>query len=186
MTPILTTQALWCLIIGASPWLAALSWHDVKHRRLPNSLTLSLAAAALVFRFGFGHLPLFLDGLLGGLAAIIFLLLPFLLGGAGGGDVKMIMASGCLCGLEGTMFMLFITSAVGFLLAVVMLFAGRADASRLKHWGRCIFDWRYDRKAGREALPPKTDERVRLPFGVAIALGTWLTLALGLCIQSAQ
>jgi prepilin signal peptidase PulO-like enzyme (type II secretory pathway) len=92
----------------------------------------------------------------------------------------MFLATGCICGLGGAAILLFITSAVGFLLAVVMLIAGRADASRLKHWGRCIFDWRYDRKAGREALPPKTDERVRLPFGVAIAIGTWLTLALAL------
>jgi len=181
MTPILTTQALWCLIIGASPWLAALSWHDVKHRRLPNSLTLSLAAAALVFRFGYGGLPLLIDGALGGVAAVLFLLLPFLLRGAGGGDVKMFLGTGCICGLADTAIMLFITSAVGFVLAVVMLIAGRADASRLKHWVRCIFDWRYDRKAGREALPPKSDERVRLPFGVAIAIGTWLTLAIAIC-----
>ena len=180
MTPTLTTQALWCLLIGATPWLAALCWSDVKRRRLPNSLTLSLTAAALVFRFGYGDLPLLLDGVMGGVAAFLFLLLPFLLRGAGGGDVKMFLATGCICGLGGAAILLFITSAVGFLLAVVMLIAGRADASRLKHWGRCIFDWRYDRKAGREALPPKTDERVRLPFGVAIAIGTWLTLALAL------
>ena len=110
----------------------------------------------------------------------LFLLIPFLLGGAGGGDLKMLMAAGCLCGLRRVPLLLFSTAAAGFVMAVVMLLAGKADASRLKHWARCIFDWRYDRKAGRENLPPKSDEKVRLPFGVAIAIGTWLTLGLEL------
>jgi prepilin peptidase CpaA len=166
------------LFILTTPWLAALCWQDCKYRRLPNILTLGMAAGALVWRFGYGRLPLFLDGVYGGLAAGLFLLIPFLLRGAGGGDVKMLMAVGCLGGLHRIPMLLFCTSAAGFVMAVVMLVGGKVDGSRLKHWARCIFDWRYDRKAGRENLPPKTDERVRLPFGVAIAIGTWITLGL--------
>jgi len=171
------------LLCVTTPWLAALCWYDCKYRRLPNLLTLGMVGCALVWRFGFGHLPLFRDGLYGGLAAGLFLLIPFLLGGAGGGDLKMLMAAGCLCGLRRVPLLLFSTAAAGFAMAVVMLLAGRADASRLKHWARCIFDWRYDRKAGRENLPPKSDEKVRLPFGVAIAIGTWLTLGLELWMR---
>ena len=71
--------------------------------------------------------------------------------------------------------MLFI-SLTGLLLGLVMLAFGRVRSSRLKHWLRVIFDWRYDRKKGAENLPPKNDEKERVPFGVAIALGTVFTL----------
>jgi prepilin signal peptidase PulO-like enzyme (type II secretory pathway) len=54
----------------------------------------------------------------------------------------------------------------------------KVTAARLKHFFRSVFDWRYDRAAGRAAIPPKTDERARVPFGIAIALGTWATLVL--------
>ena len=164
------------MLILVTPWLMVLCWYDCKYRRLPNYLTLGMAVGALVWRLGYGRMPLFADGVAGGLAAGLFLLIPFLLGGAGGGDLKMLTAVGCLGGLHRIPLLLFNTSGIGFVLAVGMLVAGKADGSRLKHWARCVFDWRYDRKAGREALPSKTDERVRLPFGVAIAIGFWLTL----------
>ena len=34
----------------------------------------------------------------------------------------------------------------------------------------------YDREEGRKNLPPKNKEAVRIPFGVAIAAGTWCGL----------
>ncbi|MBQ6470835.1 MAG: prepilin peptidase [Victivallales bacterium] len=176
-SPRFSVKSLLFMAITATPWLGVLCWYDCKYRRLPNVLTLGMLAAALVWRFGYGRMPLFMDGLLGGLAAGLFLLIPFLLRGAGGGDVKMLCAAGCICGLRRIPMLLFCTSAAGFVLAAAMLLVGKVDGSRLKHWVRCVFDWRYDRQAGREALPAKTDERVRLPFGVAIALGLWITLA---------
>ena len=172
------------MVIVASPWLGLLCWQDCKCRRLPNYLTLTFAAAALAWRLGYGRLPMFMDGVYGGLAAALFLLIPFLLRGAGGGDLKMLFAAGCFCGLHWIPLLLFCTSAAGFVMAVGMLVAGKADASRIKHWFRCIFDWRYDREAGREALPPKTDEKVRLPFGVAIAAGMWITLIMELLARA--
>ena len=163
-------------MLCTAPWLVALCVYDCRERRLPNALTLTLGAAALVWRLGYGGGMMLVDGLVGGLIGALFLLVPFLLGGAGAGDVKMLAAVGCCVGLARSALVLFYTSLAGCLMAVVMLVAGRVDASRCKHWLRCLFDWRYDRKAGRAKLPPKSDERVRLPFGIAIASGVWLTL----------
>ena len=74
--------------------------------------------------------------------------------------------------------MILFTSLAGLALMLVLLLVGLADARRLKHVLRSVFDWRYDRAAGRAALPPKSSERCRVPFGVAIAAGTWITLVL--------
>ena len=83
-----------------------------------------------------------------------------------------------LVGFPAVFPMLFLTSLVGLVLGVVMQLSGRLDSSRLKHFLRCIFDWRYDRAEGRKNLPDRENEKVRIPFGVAISVGIWATLFL--------
>lgn len=159
-----------------SAWLLVLCVQDWRTRRLSNWLTLGGAAAGLAWRLGAG-LPALWDGVAGGLLCAALLLLPFLLHAAGGGDVKMLFAVGCFFGKGRAMELLLCISLAGLLLAPVMVLVGKTSGGRLKHWLRCVFDWRYDRAAGRAALPPADDERYRVPFGIAIAAGTWATLA---------
>jgi len=170
-------------IVALSIWLAVLCYQDCRYRRLPNALTFGGAAVALVWRLGFGGLPTVTDGLLGGMVCGLFLLLPFILHAAGGGDVKMLFAVGCATGLGRTAEVILFTSLSGLALMLVLLIAGSVDARRLKHFLRTVFDWRYDRKAGAAALPPRSHEKSRVPFGVAIALGVWLTLAFDAVIR---
>ncbi|MBQ7208179.1 MAG: prepilin peptidase [Lentisphaeria bacterium] len=164
------------ILAVVTPWLAYLCWSDVRTRRLPNLGTLGMLGCALIWRLAYGGVPLFMNGLVGGALCGAFLLLPFLLRGAGGGDVKMIAAAGAVLGVQRIALMLFATSLAGFVLALVMLCCRRADPARLKHYFLCLFWWRYDRAAGRAALPPKDSERARIPFGAAIAAGVWLAL----------
>ncbi len=152
-------------------WAGFLSWSDCRTRRLPNAWTLGGAAAALVFRLGYGGVPLLVDGFAAACVAGGFLLVPFLLRGAGGGDVKMLFAAGAVVGWGGLFTLLWTTSLAGVVMAVVMLAAGELDPARLKHSARCAFDWRYDRAAGAAALPPKDSARFRVPFSVPIAAG---------------
>jgi Flp pilus assembly protein, protease CpaA len=151
-------------------WLAALCRSDIRHRRLPNALTLGGAAAALALRAVSGWAPL-QDGLAGGLLCAAFLLVPFFLNAAGGGDVKMLFACGCISGLRLAPLLIAFTAFAGFLLAFAMIIAKRANPARLKHAARCAFDISYDRAAGRAALPPRDSEKCRVPFALAIAAG---------------
>lgn len=166
--------------IFISLWLAILCYQDCRHRVLPNVLTCGGALMALAVRYGAGGWAAGNAGLLGGLACGLFLLLPFCLHAAGGGDVKMLFAVGCVTGLRLAPAVILFTSLAGLVLVVVMLLVGLADGGRLKHYLRCAFDWRYDRVAGRATLPPRDSERARVPFGVAIAVGTWMALILDL------
>jgi len=165
------------VLVAASPWLACLCRSDWKTRRLPNRLTLGGLVVALVFRLGFGGVA-FLDGLGGMLVCGAFLLLPVLLRAAGSGDLKMIAACGAVAGFSDCLNFLLAMSLCGLALVIVMLATRAADGARLKHYARSLFDWRYDRAAGRAALPPKEAESVRVPFGIAIAAGLWLVLLL--------
>ncbi len=162
-----------CII---TPILAILCWKDCKYRQLPNVLTFGLAALCLIWRFWQEGVPGLIDGLLGGIVCALFLLIPFLMKGAGGGDLKMLFATGIVTGLRLCFAELLFVSLSGLALGLIMMIFGWVSSNRLKHYLRSVFDWRYDRKAGKAVLPEKNDERSRVPFGVAIAAGTIITL----------
>ena len=163
-------------LAGAVVWAACLSWQDCRTRRLPNVWTVGGAAAALVFRLGYGGWPYAVDGFAAAAVAGAFLLVPFLLKGAGGGDVKMLFAAGAVVGWARLFTLLWATSLAGVAMAAGMLLLGRLEGARLTHALRCAFDWRYDRQAGAAALPPKDAARYRVPFSVPIAVGLLVAL----------
>jgi prepilin peptidase CpaA len=107
-----------------------------------------------------------------------FMLVPYLLRGAGGGDVKMLVAAGAIAGWSQVIYLLWYTSLCGIILAVAMVMMRQLETARVRHYVRCLVDIRYDRCAGAAELPPPTDARVRIPFGLAIAAGLLLTVSL--------
>ena len=141
MIPILTI----CIV---TPLFVILCYKDCKYRLLPDTYTISMAVLGLIWRFVFGGIPGFIDGLLGGLACALFLLIPFLMKGAGGGDLKMIFAAGIFTGFRFCCAEMLFVSLAGLFLGLVMLIFGKVNAARLKHFLRTVFDWRYDRKTG--------------------------------------
>ena len=160
------------------PWLAALCVMDGRSRRLPNALTLGGLAVALAVDFGEGGGGGLLDGLEAAGLCVLFLLLPFLVRAAGAGDLKMLAACGAFVGARQVLPLLLAVSFAGFFVALVMLAARKVGAARMKHAFRSLFDWRYDRAAGKAALPPREDEKGRVPFALAIAAGTAAVMAM--------
>jgi leader peptidase (prepilin peptidase)/N-methyltransferase len=81
-------------------WLAALSCHDLRHRRLPNLLTLPGAAAILLGGALAGRGSAALAGALAlaGLYLLVHLAVPT---GMGAGDVKLAIGVGALAGCFG-------------------------------------------------------------------------------------
>ena len=159
-----------------TPWLIALCVSDVRRRTLPNKLTLGGLAVGLALMAGLGGWSGFLDALAAAGCGVLFLILPFLLRAAGAGDVKMLAACAAFVGMAQLPFFLMAVSFAGLFVALVMIAMKQVSAARLKHAFRTLFDWRYDRKAGKAAISKQDDERARVPFGCAIAIGTWATL----------
>jgi leader peptidase (prepilin peptidase)/N-methyltransferase len=81
-------------------WAAALTVSDVRHRRLPNTLTLSGAIAILAVAAWCGRGMPALAGALGlaGLYLVVHLVIP---AGLGAGDVKLALGLGGLTGAFG-------------------------------------------------------------------------------------
>lgn len=169
------------LIFRASiltPWLGYLCVSDAKFRRLPNWATLGGLAMGLCVQAGFFGWNGLQSGLCSAGIAVLFLLIPFFLRASGAGDVKMLAAAAAFLPVGEMPLFLMAVSFAGVFVAIAMLLTRKVTAARLKHAFRSIFDWRYDRKAGAAAIPKKDDERARVPFGIAIAIGTWFTLGM--------
>ena len=88
--------------LALTVWIA---WGDVKTRRIPNYLTLGTAVAGLAYNFMSHGLNGLADGFLGMLLGFACLILPYLWGGMGAGDVKALAALGAWLGPKLTVFL---------------------------------------------------------------------------------
>jgi prepilin peptidase CpaA len=162
--------SLFCALIGAG--------YDVKSRRIPNAFTLPAMVFGLLLHFAFGGWRQLGLAVAGGLLCGVIFLLFHLAGGMGGGDVKLITAVGCNAGLSLVGPLLILTSLAGGVMAVGLALYHR----RLKQTMFNIYTLVVHH--GTRGLAPHPDfnldhaEALRLPYAVAIAAGS----ALSLCV----
>jgi prepilin peptidase CpaA len=71
---------------------------DLRTRRIPNVLTFGAALAGLLYQFVSGGIDGLGHAALGWLVGAVIFILPFALGGLGGGDVKLLAALGAWLG----------------------------------------------------------------------------------------
>lgn len=155
--------------------LALCAYWDIRYRRIPNWATLPGVA------LGLGMNGLFLGwqgmkssglGLLIGFGALVVL---FVLGWMGGGDVKLMAAVGALLGYPLVVSALFYSLIVGVVIGVAMLIWNRKTLRTFRNL-LFIIGSRVTK------LVPKQDvdreEAQKIPFGLAIVLGTlWAIIA---------
>ncbi len=157
------------LVIGAG--LAA-TIVDVRARRVPNVLTMGVAAAGLMLATaGLGDVTL--GGALKGLALGLALLLPaHVIGATGAGDVKLLAAFGALLG-PSDVFGTFVRAAIiGGVLAVgVALWRGRL---RQTLYGTAMLVMTRNRAA--VAAIEHSAANNRFPYAPALASGAALVV----------
>lgn len=168
------------LLIGALCIAAVGAARDVRGGRIPNWLTYGGLVSALVVRSLVAEWP----GLKGGLIGIvvgggIFYLL-FLVGGMGGGDVKLMAAVGAWAGADQTVVVLIATAIAGGILAVGYMIFHRRVRRTLLNTLELI---RHHLSSGLQphpALNIREPGTMRVPYGVAIAIGA--LYCLGQCV----
>ena len=144
---------LWIAVLVGSAAIV----EDLRRRQIPNWIPLAALAGGIVCHFlksGWWGLG---TAALGAAAGFGVFLVFYLLGGMGGGDIKLMAGFGALLGAGRLVQAAFWTAIIGALLASIVLGVG---------WLRS--------RMGTGA--PKTGLPRTIPYAPAIALGVWMVL----------
>jgi prepilin peptidase CpaA len=168
------------VVVLAGSLVAAIT--DVWKFKVHNLLTIPLFASGLFYRAVVGGWPQFLDGLYGGLFGFGILLMLYLLGGMGAGDVKFMAAVGAWLGFSFTIIVFLAASLAAGIYAVVLLVA---FGNLRETWANLQIIWHRITALGRvlgaedrvETEIQREDRRRRLiPFTAMVAVGILATL----------
>jgi prepilin peptidase CpaA len=152
---------------------------DIRTRRIPNYLSgLGIVAGGALNAYYFGG-----DGLLTSAAGLVVtmaaLLVPFALGGLGGGDVKMMGAVGALVGLQTALPALL----AGLMFGGVIMAIHLARLGRLRQTVATVGTMATSSVLGGSLEPLRVSATqpgvITLPYSVPLGLGTLVVLALG-------
>lgn len=164
---------------------------DVKKNKIPNFLTFPLIIMGLVLNIimdGFSGLIFSLNGFAFGLA-IFFI--PFAMGLMGAGDVKLMAAVGSFMGFKFTVMSTLYTAAAGLIVAIGYLIYKKKVFSYFRKYlvsiirvilininfkDNSTLENKLKRYAYYNAAPNDTNEKLYVPYGLAIALGTLFVL----------
>ena len=110
---------------------AAVVMDDILHRHISNRLCATLLAMGLLSSGIAGGWHGAADGLFGAALGFVVFLIPYGLGGLGGGDVKLMGGFGALTGLQGILPALVLVSVAGVATSVLFLLWSRLRARPL-------------------------------------------------------
>jgi prepilin peptidase CpaA len=166
--------------------LLAAAWHDIRSYRIPNKLVFGGTMIALVFNaiappeMGGLGIPDSLAGLAVGLVALLPL---YLLRVMGAGDVKLMGMVGAFLGAQGTTAALMCVLLSGGILALCVALYQRKLLKllqKLKVMAYLVLvSASLPGSSLKESLAVSGSESIgKLPYGVAIAVGTTVFLAM--------
>ena len=151
--------------------------HDARTRRIPNKLTGPALLAGLLLHFAFGGWRGMGMAALAALIAFTVFVIFFLAGGMGAGDVKLMTAVACLAGNHFVIELLVTTAIAGGVMAVAMALARGRFRQTLGNVAALISHHRQSGLRPHPELNVRSQQSLRLPYGLAIAAGCLFTLA---------
>lgn len=151
---------------------------DLRTHRIPNWLTFPALALGLVWNLVVGGPAGLGTALLGVLVGAGLFLIPYVLGGMGPGDVKLMGVVGAFMGPGGALWAALFAGVAGGVLAIMWaVLHGRVSGVLARTGGLvgAVLDPR--RRAAQGGLPSLEREGAwSIPYGVAIAFGVALSL----------
>jgi len=146
--------------------------NDVRTGRIPNRLTYGGLVAAFAVRYVESGWPGLKDGLLGLLVAGGIFYLLFLVQAMGGGDMKLMGAVGTWAGTTQAMAILIVSALAGGILAVSYMVCRRQVRQTIVNSASLILHHVTSGIQPHPVLNVREPSTIRVPFGLAIAMGT--------------
>jgi prepilin peptidase CpaA len=166
------------IVAGTLGFLALCIASDLRTLRIPNAVTgpaILLGMAANTWLLGARG---FFDSMEGLGVGIGILLLPFALGGIGGGDVKMMGAVGALLGPRLVFQSLVVGLVLGGVIAVVRLAVMARLTEKLTATARMFANALLSRSIAPLRLSSTSPDAVVLPYSVPLGVGTASVIAI--------
>jgi prepilin peptidase CpaA len=157
------------------PMAAFITYYDVRYRRIPNLLVLSLLIGGLTINISFGGFNGALTSLEGFALAFLPMFLIHLFGAMGAGDVKLFGAVGSVIGVSMVPMTFVVVVMLGAVLAIYTMLRAGTIFSTLHGVLRIFVGIMPGWEMPRFAIPP--DRKHTIPYGVAIMLGSLIAAA---------
>ena len=157
--------------------ILAVAW-DLSKQKIPNLITLPLMLYGLAFHTITSGLSGIGYSFIGILAGIGIFIIPYILGGMGAGDAKLMGGAGALIGAKGAIVAGLFSILIGLIYAVILLvFYSKYGISFLKSSGTLIKTLFFTRQW--IYIPPESEgKRPTLCYALPIALGTLIYIYL--------
>ncbi len=152
------------LIVG----LMAAGW-DLKCRKIPNWLTFPGIMAGIILNLLFNPRDWYFP-FLGLIAGFLILIIPFVMGGIGAGDVKLLMALGAFLGAGAVIRIGLYGAVAGGLISLAALVKHRGF-QYIKAKIYLIFTFRWSLKNRQQIQAESQRPKIFIPYGLAIFFG---------------
>lgn len=143
---------------------------DLRCRKVYNAVTFPAIGIGLLLNPVLFGIPGLKSALIGFAVGFGLFLLIYVLGGIGGGDVKLVGAIGALGGYPFIVYAIFYSALVGGGIAVLELIWQKRLLRSLKNIFITIFSFLIPRM---KTIPLDPRESIKVPYGFGIAAGTF-------------
>ena len=158
------------------PLAVVITYYDARYRRIPNAFVLATLIAGLSINSIIGGLPGALASLGGCALAFALMFMLHIFGAMGAGDVKLFAAIGSVVGASLVVPTFLVVVLTGGALAVVTMFRAGTVKETLWRVVQIVVGFLPGWEMPRFSVP--AERRYTIPYGVAITLGSLISLAL--------
>ncbi|MGB4589580.1 MAG: prepilin peptidase [Clostridiaceae bacterium] len=164
--------------------LALAVYHDITRRKIPNKITMPAILFGIIYSTVNSGLNGFLFSIFGFLLGLAVFLIPYIFGGIGAGDVKLMAAIGALKGSRFALMSSIGTALSGGMIVIIyMIYKGGLSSTIISSFGlliKPISKWIFLVTGNKSVLKVfkyfegKQIEKVKdyIPYAIAIACGT--------------
>jgi prepilin peptidase CpaA len=149
---------------------------DIRTRRIPNVLTFGAAVAAVLFHGIEAGVPGLQSSVTGWVVGTALFLPFFLVGGMGGGDVKLLAALGAWLGPRDALWLAIYASLAGGVMAVGVALLRGYLGTALRNLTTLLGSWCLTGPRSMPAMTLECSKGPRLAYAVPVLVGTMVTI----------
>ena len=158
------------------PLAIVIAYYDVRYRRIPNAFVLATLIGGIAINAIFGGFSGVASSVGGCVLAFVLMFMLHIFGAMGAGDVKLFAAIGAVTGSQMVIPTFVVVILTGGLLAVVSMVRSGMVRTTMHRVLQILVGMLPGWQMPKFAVP--TDRRHTIPYGVAITMGSIISVAI--------